>query len=246
MDDNGADHGHHGHGEDNGHHHGHANDRGFSAVFRYLRHAPRMWRSEINDAVVDQVAPQPGERVLDIGAGMGPGTMRAAAAGADVVAVEPTPFMRRILSVRSRFQRGRQKISVVDGAAEHLPVGDATIDALWAVNTMHHWVDPGQGVAEIARVLRPGGRILLVDEDFDDPGHPDHDRFRDRHADHDHADDHDHGEGDEGFADRHGFTMVDAADMAEALEAKGLVSIEADKRMMIGRPVIAVQARAAG
>ena len=47
-----------------------------------------MWRSEVNDAVIDLVAPVAGETVVDIGAGMGPGTVRAGARGASVVAVE--------------------------------------------------------------------------------------------------------------------------------------------------------------
>lgn len=82
---------------------GHANDQGIKGALRYLRLLPQMWRSPINDAVVDLVDPKPGERVVDIGAGMGAGAMRAAATGAHVIAVEPTPFMRRVLNVRRMF-----------------------------------------------------------------------------------------------------------------------------------------------
>lgn len=240
------DHAEHGHQ----HGHGHANDQGMAAIARYLRHAPRMWRSEINDAVVDLVAPVPGERVVDVGAGMGPGAVRAAATGAEVIAVEPTPFMRRILTVRRWFQRHRRNITVLAGAAERLPVADRSVDALWAVNTMHHWVDVGRGVEEIGRVLRPGGRIVLVDEDFDDPRHPEFERFRDRHDHHGGASDDDHDDRDHddsgGGRQHHGFTMVEAAQMAEAFTAAGLVAIEAENRLLIGRPVIAVTATAAG
>jgi SAM-dependent methyltransferase len=42
---------------------------------------------------------------------------------------------------------------------------------------MHHWVDHGAAFAEFARVLAPGGRLVLVDEDYDDPTHPDHGEF---------------------------------------------------------------------
>ena len=188
-----------------------------------------MWRSEVNDAVIEQLSPKPGEHVVDIGAGMGAGTVRAAARRAHVTAVEPTPFMRAILKLRCFFQRARKQITVSTGTAEHLPVADESIDALWAVNTMHHWVDAEAGAAEIARVLKPGGRILLVDEDFEDPTHPDFERFGGRH---------DHGD------DDHGFTMVDATAMGERFRQAGLVEIEAGKRTLADRPVIAVSASA--
>ena len=102
------------------HRHGHEHDRGLVAMLRYLRFASEMWRSDVNDAVVDLVAPVAGERVVDIGAGMGPGTVRAARAGASVVAVEPTPYMRWILTARRRVHKARDRITVVDAAAESL------------------------------------------------------------------------------------------------------------------------------
>ena len=215
-------HEHAGHG-----HHGHANDQGIRGALRYLRWLPQMWRSEINDAVVDLVDPQPGERVVDIGAGMGAGAFRAAAAGAQVIAVEPTPFVRRTLRARRLVSRRRARIEVVDGAAEQIPADDRSIDAIWAVNTMHHWVDIEHGVAEIARVLRPNGRILLVDEDFTDPTHPDHEQFGADHG-----------------PEHHGFTLVDADEMARLLRAAGLIDVDTSNRHIAGRPVIGVAASA--
>lgn len=220
---NDHDHGHH-HGHDH-HHHGHHHDRGWAGIVRYLRNAPRMWRSPVNDAVVALVAPQRGEVVVDIGAGMGAGVVRVAAAGAHIVAVEPTPFMRRTLALRRLAQRGRKRIDIADGAAEDLPVDNARADAIYAVNTMHHWVDLDRGVAEIARALAPSGRLVLVDEAFDDPDHPDHERF----ASNGHA---------------HPFTMVTAEAMAERLRAAGLADVDPGLTRIAGRPVTAVTARA--
>lgn len=193
---------------------------------RYMRWLPQMWRSPINDAVVALVAPRQGERVIDIGAGMGAGAVRAAATGAEVLAVEPTPFMRRLLRARRMLGRRRGNLEVVEGAAERIPADDRTIDAIWAVNTMHHWGDIERGVAEIARVIRPDGRLLLVDEVFTDPSHPDHDRF---------GTDHEH----------HGFTAVDAHAMGELLRAAGLVDVDASNHHIAGRPVVRVAARGA-
>ena len=187
-----------------------------------------MWRSPINNAVVDLVDPQPGERVIDIGAGMGAGAMRAATTGAHVLAVEPTPFVRRALRVRRLISRRRSSVEVVDGAAERIPVGDRTIDAIWAVNTMHHWGDVEHGAAEIARVLKPEGRVLLVDEVFTDPTHPDHEHFGADHG-----------------PEHHGFTMVEADEMGALLRKAGLIDVDASNAPIAGRPVIRVSARGA-
>lgn len=206
-------------------HHGHDNDQGIKGALRYLRHLPDLWRSPINDAVIDLVEPQRGERVLDIGAGMGAGAMRAASTGAHVLAVEPTPFMRRLLQLRRLFSRNRKSVEVVDGAAEQLPVADQSIDAIWAVNTMHHWVDVDRGAAEIARVLKPGGRVLLVDELFNDPSHPEYEESETEHG-----------------PEHHGFTMVEADQMGSALQAAGLIEVDASDVLIAERPVIQVTA----
>ena len=235
----GHDRGGHGHG----HGHGHDHDRGVAAMLRYLRWAPEMWNSDVNAAVIELVAPAEGERVVDIGAGMGPGTVLAARAGASVVAVEPTPFMRSILKTRRLCSRSRDRIEVVDGAAESIPATDGSVDAVWAVNTMHHWVDSERAAVEIARVLRPGGRIVLVDEDFADPAHPEYERFGSKLTDH-HASE-DGAQGEPGHDDHdHGFSMVDAQQMADLLRAAGLVDVDTATRLVAERPVIAVTATA--
>ena len=207
------------------------------ATVRYLRHARRMWRSEINDAVVDLVAPLQGERILDVGAGMGAGTVQVAKRGAVVVAVEPTPFIRRILQARRWLQRARSNITVRAGAAELLPADDDSVDIVMAVNTMHHWIDMDQAIGEIGRVLKPRGRIVLVDEMLDDPRHPACERFGRRHRH--------HGDGDGVHeAGHHGFSMVDAVAMGDRLRTAGFVSVEAVERQLADRPVVAVTARA--
>ncbi len=217
----------HAHEHDPGHHshsHGHHHDRGIKAIVRYLRHAPKLWRSEVNAAVVDLAAPGEGERALDIGAGMSPGVVLAARRGADVTAVEPTPFMRRVSQLRRMAQRGRARITVVDGSAEALPAADGSIDALWAVNTMHHWTDADRAVAEIARVLGPGGRVVLVDECFDDPAHPDYERFGARRGSH----------------EDHGFHSADVDTMAGRFRDAGLHEVDTSRTEIAGRPVVSV------
>jgi ubiquinone/menaquinone biosynthesis C-methylase UbiE len=212
-------------GHAHGAEHGHAHDRGVGGFLRYLRLLPHMWRSQVGREVVASIAPRAGERVVDLGAGMGSATVVAARSGASVLAVDPTPYMRRILSVRRGWQRHRARITVVDGAAESIPVADASVDALWTVNTIHHWTDAAAACREIARVIRPRGRVLLVDEDFDDPSHPDHERAQAGRA-------------------RHGlhFEHVDPEKLAESLRGAGFAAAEGVRTSVADRPAKVVRA----
>ena len=186
---------------------------------RYLRLLRYMWRSDVSAAVVARIAPRPNERVVDVGAGMGPATVLAARSGASVFALDPTPFMRRVIGLRRLAQSARRHISVVDGAAESMPLADGSMDAAWTVNTIHHWTDLDRALREIHRVMHSGGRILLVDEDFDHPSHPAHARVqagRARHA--------------------HHFAAVDPVDIAARLERLGFAPITGGLEQIAGRP----------
>lgn len=92
-------------------------------------------------------------RLLDVGGGSG----RAASALGGAVVVDPANGML----VEAR----RAGNEVVRGTAERLPVGDASVDAVTVIDALHHFASPEQAVAETARVLRPGG--VLVVREFD-------------------------------------------------------------------------------
>lgn len=213
---------------DRNHTSGHDHDQGLKGMLRYLRFAREMWSSETNEAVVARLAPRPGETVMDVGAGAGAGTMVAVKSGADVVAIEPTSYMRRVLWLRRLLQRVRDRVTVVDGSAESTGVESGSIDAAWAMNTMHHWTNLEAGIGELARVLAPGGRVLLVDEDFDDPSHPDYERFgskaREKHS--------------------HQFDTVDPSVVATELRRAGLTVHFAGGDEIAGRPAIVIEASA--
>jgi ubiquinone/menaquinone biosynthesis C-methylase UbiE len=184
-----------------------------------------MWSSPINQAVVDELGIRAGERVVDIGAGMGAGTVLAAREDARVVAVEPTPFLRTVLRMRRLGQRARRYIEVRDGAAEDLPVPDASVDAVWAVNVMHHWTDGATAVGELSRVVRRGGRVLLIDESFDDPAHPEHDAVSARRG-----------------RDNLHFDHVDPALVGDSLAIGGFTVHEAASTTVRGRPAKVIRA----
>jgi SAM-dependent methyltransferase len=111
------------------------------------------------DAAVDLVAAElgvgPGRRVLDLAAGTGILTRALVARGADVVAVEP------VAGMRAELRRATPGVEVLDGRAEALPLDDASVDVV-TVAQAFHWFDPAPALAEIARVLRPGGGLALI------------------------------------------------------------------------------------
>jgi SAM-dependent methyltransferase len=107
------------------------------------------------------LAPRPGEHIVDIGAGPGFLAAEMAAEGARVVAVDPSASMREVAGARG------VDFEVVDGSAERLPLPDRSVDAAVATQVLEYVADVPGALAEIRRVLRPGGRVLLLDTDWD-------------------------------------------------------------------------------
>jgi SAM-dependent methyltransferase len=103
----------------------------------------------------------PGSVVLDLAAGTGKLTRALQPTGATIVAVEPMEGMRRV------FRRVVVGVPVVDGRAEAIPLPAGFADAVF-VGQAFHWFRPGTALREIARVLRPGGALVLVWNTRDD------------------------------------------------------------------------------
>jgi SAM-dependent methyltransferase len=103
-----------------------------------------------------------GRRVIDLAAGTGKLSRALAATGAEVVAVEPVEEMRALIDAPIRS---------VEGTAERIPLPDSSADAV-TVAQAFHWFDGEAALAEIHRVLRPGGHLVLVWNVrlLDDPG----------------------------------------------------------------------------
>jgi SAM-dependent methyltransferase len=97
----------------------------------------------------------PGRRVLDLAAGTGKLTRLLVPTGAEVVAVEPVAGMRDVLVAQL------PGVEVHDGTAEALPLAAGSVDAV-TVAQGFHWFDAPVALAEIGRVLRPGGHLFLV------------------------------------------------------------------------------------
>jgi SAM-dependent methyltransferase len=111
-------------------------------------------------------APQPGERCLDIGTGAGHTAARLAEARAEVIGLDPSPGM--LDAARRRYgESAGLRFVEAPGDATGLP--GASFDVVTARHTLHHHADPRATLREVARVLRPGGRFVLVDEITPDP-----------------------------------------------------------------------------
>ena len=93
--------------------------------------------------------------MVDLGAGSGKFTGTLAKSGATILAVEPVEGMRE------KFRRLHPGIPLLDGSAERIPLPDHSADAVVAAQAFH-WFDGPAALAEIHRVLRPGGRLGLL------------------------------------------------------------------------------------
>jgi ubiquinone/menaquinone biosynthesis C-methylase UbiE len=122
-------------------------------------------RPSYPDAAVDalraEVGVGPGARVCDLAAGTGKLTRLLVATGADVVAIEPVPGMREQLAAAS------PEVEVLDGVSEAIPLDDASVDVV-TVAQAFHWFRFEEALAEIRRVLRPGGALAILFNERDE------------------------------------------------------------------------------
>ena len=112
-----------------------------------------LWRI----ATVKAVAPQPGERILDIAAGTGTSSIALAKTGAEVIALDFSQGM---------VEEGRRRhpeLQFVQGDAEKLPFGDAEFDAVSISFGLRNVQHPEVAIAEMLRVLKPGGRVVICE-----------------------------------------------------------------------------------
>jgi SAM-dependent methyltransferase len=104
---------------------------------------------------IDWLLPTGARDVLDLGAGTGKLTVRLVERGLNVFAVDPIPEMLEVLS------GSLPETPALLGTAEDIPLPDDSVDSVLVAQAWH-WFDPERAVKEVARVLRPGGRLGLV------------------------------------------------------------------------------------
>lgn len=128
----------------------------------------------MNRLALDQLAPAADERILEVGFGGGAllrgllASTRAEVYGADLSAVA-------VARARRRFRREADRLTLFEASVERLPLPDGAVDAAVSVNSLYFWPDLDAALGELARVVRPGGRLLLCFEPPEElrkwPGH---------------------------------------------------------------------------
>lgn len=115
--------------------------------------------------VLEHARPRDGESVLDVGCGTGTLAIgaRAAAPGAHVVGLDPDPAV--LERARAKARSAGAEVELVEGSATKLPFDEASFDVALSSLVFHHLADEAKhdAAAEIVRVLRPGGRLVLAD-----------------------------------------------------------------------------------
>jgi ubiquinone/menaquinone biosynthesis C-methylase UbiE len=134
---------------------------------RFARTAERV--AELQDAraasleqdIVRFVAPSGDERVLDSGTGSGALAFALAPHVREVVGVDLVPEL--LEQARKRAERV-PNVTFVEGDATKLPLAYGTFDLACSLRTLHHIPRPELAMAELVRVTRPGGRVLVIDQ----------------------------------------------------------------------------------
>lgn len=109
--------------------------------------------------LLERIGSAEGLRVLDVGCGDGALATELAAAGAAVTGLDASLDM--LTAARSRADSAGVVLDLVEGDAEHLPFPDAHFDVVLSVAALCFSTEPARPLGEMARVLRPGGRLLL-------------------------------------------------------------------------------------
>jgi SAM-dependent methyltransferase len=125
-----------------------------------------LWPEELLDRVVEGVGLSADAAVLDLGAGTGKLTRALLPRFARVVAVEPDEAMREVLA---EVVPGGEAFA---GSGESIPLGDAEVDAVFTAEAFH-WFASDESIAEIVRVLRPRGALVIlwnIGLEYDDMG----------------------------------------------------------------------------
>ncbi|HEY5722487.1 MAG TPA: class I SAM-dependent methyltransferase [Allosphingosinicella sp.] len=128
----------------------------------------------MNRLALEQAAIRPGEHVLEVGFGGGGLIAMLLEAGAGkVTGIDASDIM--VERARRRFQVQGDRVRLHRASAESFTLADGSVDCAISVNSLYFWPDIEAALAELARVVRPGGRLIICFEPPEElrkwPGH---------------------------------------------------------------------------
>jgi ubiquinone/menaquinone biosynthesis C-methylase UbiE len=134
------------------------------SLLRAIADLEDMFRYRSHMAVVEMpLAELAGKEVLEIGSGAGGHSALFAAHGARVTAIDLTPERAQATAEKFRLMGDRAAgCAALEGDAEALPFPDARFDIVYSNGVLHHTNDTERALAEVRRVLKPGGRAVIM------------------------------------------------------------------------------------
>ena len=117
-----------------------------------------------NRLAVDALDLSPDAVIVDVGCGTGAALRHAAprVPNGNLIGIDSAPRMVEIARERKATHPHGDRISFREGLAEALPVDDAFANVVFAFDSYDHWQDKRLGLAEIRRVLKPAGQLIIV------------------------------------------------------------------------------------
>ena len=134
----------------------------FTRQSGHFASAAKIADAQLTQRFVDAVSPEPGWRILDVACGPGLVTVALAPHAREVVALDLTPEMLNKAGQRCAAA-GVANVAFRQGSAGDLPFEANSFDAVVTRLSLHHFENPARPLAEMARVLRPGGRCVVAD-----------------------------------------------------------------------------------
>ena len=131
----------------------------------YDRINPFIWNEEMRDDAMEWFGIGEGDRVLDVGCGTGFATEGLLQHTDDVHGLDQS--RHQMEKAFAKFG-ARDRVRFYRGDAERLPFADDAFDKVWSSGSIEYWPNPVDALAEFRRVVKPGGRVLVVGPDYPD------------------------------------------------------------------------------